>query len=167
MNDYEPEPIQYKEICYPGATQEVEPSDMERAARYNGLLVQLHDAAQWLETYRKNRKSKAVVIKKLRLCGPPEWVRNEVGGKVSRGPVHTSGAFDGEGDWFTWEPWWPSRLTPEHFLKKARDLEGWAREPIPNHLPCGADDAYGDRQGEARQLARILRACVWLMEVEA
>jgi hypothetical protein len=158
MNDYVPEPIQYKEMCYPEATQEVEPSDMERAARYNGLLVQLHDAAQWLETYKKNRKSKAKVIKKLRLCSPSDWVRTQATGQARP-------RYWGE-DWFTWETWWPSRLTPEHFLKKARDLEAWASSPIPSHLPCGADDAYGDRQDEARQSARILRACVWLMEVE-
>jgi hypothetical protein len=35
----------------------------------------------------------------------------------------------------------------------ARNLWAFAEEPIPHYLPCGADDAYGDRQDWARSHA--------------
>ena len=48
------------------------------------------------------------------------------------------------------------RPTVEWARKRARDLWGFATAPIPNHLPCGADDAYGERQDYMRSEALAL-----------
>jgi hypothetical protein len=45
------------------------------------------------------------------------------------------------------------RLTVPYLETIANRCWQFAEGPIPSHLPCGADDAYGERQGRAFEWA--------------
>jgi len=47
---------------------------------------------------------------------------------------------------------------PSAMVRAYRNLVAFARGPIPGYLPCGADDAYGERQYAAGQWAAEIRA---------
>ncbi|MAT12926.1 MAG: hypothetical protein CMM02_18175 [Rhodopirellula sp.] len=130
-----------------------------------GVLTELCAAATWLDRYRLNRKRKAKYLKWMR-----GWCKKTAIDVLHSERCTHSGNWIPEKDedgnekigHYIWDHIWPKRCTAESFLAKAKSLEAWASSPIPD-LPCGADDAYSERQEIAAYYARLYRAAIYFL----
>lgn len=130
-----------------------------------GVLTELCEAATWLDRYRHNRQQQAQHLRWLRVLSK-KLARDVVREERCTDCYNWVPAKDVNGDdntgHYIWDNIWPKRCTAESFLAKAKALEAWAAAPIPD-LPCGADDAYAERQEIATYHARLYRAAIYFL----